>query len=85
MPMKPYYNPSTGKTEMIYEAEGGSSSSSSGASASSTAKLQDTKGLGSKAKDAFVPPKMNPNEDSAAYSERVRKAREAHNQKKAMK
>lgn len=47
---------------------------------------QDASGLGSKVKsDAFTPPKMEPNEPSASYSERVRKAREAYNQKRAMK
>lgn len=46
---------------------------------------QDASGLGSKVKsDAFVPPRMEPNESSSAYSERVRKAREAHNQRRAM-
>ena len=50
------------------------------------AKAQDASGLGSKVKsDAFVPPKMEPVEDSAAYSARVARARAVHNQKKAMK
>ena len=46
---------------------------------------QDASGLGSRVKSSgFVPPKMEPNEDSSKYSARVAKAREAWNQKKAM-
>ena len=49
-------------------------------------RAQDASGLGSRVKsDAFVPPKMEAGEDSAAYSARVARARAAHNQKKAMK
>ncbi len=49
------------------------------------AKAQDASGLGSRVKSSpFVPPKMDPNEDSFKYSERVRKAREAWSQRKAM-
>lgn len=49
-------------------------------------KAQDARGLASKVKsDAFVPPKMEPGEDSASYSRRVASARAAHNQRKAMK
>ena len=48
-------------------------------------KAQDASGLGSKVKSsAFVPPRMEPNEDSAKYSARVAKAREAWNQRRAM-
>lgn len=49
------------------------------------AKMQDAHGLGSLQKTGFTPPRMNPGEDSAAYSERVRKAREAYTQSQAMK
>ena len=40
--------------------------------------------LGSLAKASFTPPKMETNENSAAYAERVRKAREAWTQRQAM-
>jgi hypothetical protein len=51
----------------------------------SKAKSQDASGLGGRVKASpFVPPKMEPNEDSSKYSSRVAKAREAWNQRKAM-
>jgi hypothetical protein len=49
------------------------------ANAEATSRLSSTAGAGlGKKGSGFVPPKMLPNEDSSAYSERVRKARAAH-------
>lgn len=65
----------------------GSSGGSGGSSAdrATAARAQDARGLASKVKASpFVPPRMEPNEDSAAYAARVARAREAYNQKKAM-
>jgi hypothetical protein len=77
-------------TEQVWDAQQrryvGTRETGTDENVTSKARLQSASGLGSVVKsDAFVPPKMEPNEDSAKYSARVARAREAHNQRRAMR
>lgn len=76
-------------TEDLYDANGrniGRRETGQDEDRITAARAQNTSGLASKVKpDAFVPPKMEPNEDSSRYSARVAAARAAWTQKKAMK
>lgn len=76
------------KTEQYYDGQGRLQTREIGTDddLQAKAKSQDTRGLATKVKaDPFVPPRMEPNEDSAAYSARVARARDAHRQSQAMK